>query len=256
MAGIGPLACAVFWLVVGLVVLTGGAGRTRRWLDRHPVVASAALEPGAPLPKVARVYGRTAPGRGGPVVAPLSGVAGVWFRTEILVSWGDASDARTVWEQSAGDPFEVRDGSGSVAVSARMLESSSAFAGLPSPLRVPVDETTGDWRRPRPRLQQLIDQGAIAASKLKYARTVMVWEQVLELDVPIQLIGRPELADSRVLLAPPRSGRCLATSAGPELTRQAVVEDHPVLRRCAAWAILIGLVLLPVCFAIASAIGA
>jgi hypothetical protein len=161
------LAAGLALLVLGpvLLALAVSSGRQRRWVSRHAVVPCAALRPGSRLPRRLAVYGATVAGPGGPVVAPLSGVEAVWFRTMACstVTVGDPglTTTRILWEQSGGEPFGVADGTGTVAVSAKTLQWSTYIrhmsgkarsrhsVGLngPSPVRTLVDEDITSHRR-------------------------------------------------------------------------------------------------------------
>lgn len=255
-----------------LVALAVSDGRQRRWVNRHAVSPCAALRPGARLPERFAVYGETVPGRDGLVVAPLSGVEAVWFRTRVcsIHTVGDPGLTRTavLWEQSGGEPFGVADGTGTAAVSAELLQASTynndlsmwartrlpvASAG-PAPVRTVVDEDTTSHRRRGPWLQQVIDRGLVRADAAKHVDRVKVIEQIVPSGIPLHVIGKPVILDGGVAaLTLPRTGRYLVLSREPAETERILAGDRTYGMGCAVWAMLAGAASLAVCIAVAFA---
>ena len=261
-------------LVLGpvLVALAVSSGRERRWVSRHAVSPCAALRPGARLPKRFAVYGETVPGRDGLVVAPLSGVEAVWFRT-IVCSTNTVGDpglttTAILWEQSGGEPFGVADGTGTAAVSAEILQASTYNSHLsmwartrrpvgspgPVPVQTVVNEDTTSHRRHGPWLQQFIDRGLVRADAAKHVDQVKVIEQIMPSGVPLHVIGKPAILDGGVVaLTLPRTGRYLVLSREPAETERILAGDRAYGMGCALWATLVGAASLAVCFAISFA---
>jgi hypothetical protein len=260
-------------LVLGgvlVVALAVSNGRERRWVSRHAVSACAALRPERSLPAWFAVHGETVPGREGPVVAPLSGVEAVWFRTTVcsIDTVGDPGLTRTaaLWEQSGGDPFGVADPTGTVAVSAKILQASTYNAHLsmwartrqpvasagPAPVRTVVDEDTTSHRRPGPWLQQFIDRGLVPADAARHADRVKVIEQLVPPGIPLHVIGKPVILDGGIAaLTLPTTGRYLVLSREPAETERLLAGDQAYGTGCAVWAVLVGATSLAVCLAIA-----
>jgi hypothetical protein len=261
-------------LVMGpvLLALAASDGRERRWVGRHAVSPCSALRPGARLPERFAVYGETVPGRDGLVVAPLSGVEAVWFRTMVcsINTVGDPGLTTTtvLWEQSWGDPFGVADDTGTAAVSAQILQASTYNSHLsmwartrspvassgPVPVRTVVDEDTTSHRRHGPWLQQLIDRGQVRADAARHVDRVKVIEQIVPPGIPLHVIGQPALLDGGVVgLTLPRTGRYLVQSREPAKTERELAGDRRYGMGCAVWATLVGAACLAICFAIALA---
>ena len=215
------------------------------------------------------MYGATVPGPEGLVVAPLSGVEAVWFRTMacLTVSSGDPSltTTRILWQQSGGEPFGVADGTGTVAVSSKMLQWSTYMrhmsgkarsrdsVGLngPSPVRTLVDEDTTNHRQPGPWLQRLMDHGLVRADSVKDVDQVTVIEEIVPPGIPLHVIGKPAIHDGRVVaLTLPMTGRYLILSREPAETEAVLRADHRSGMGCALQAILVGAAFLAVSLAI------
>ncbi|MGC4891527.1 hypothetical protein [Micromonospora sp. DT227] len=157
---LGFVGYAMVVLAPVLLALAVSEGRQHRWVRRHPVSPCAALRPDARLPRRFAVYGETAPGPAGLVVAPLSGVEAVWFRTTVYTvdSAGDPplTSTNVLWEQSAGDLFGVADSTGTAVVSARLLQAAIddprlsvwAQTRLPVAHAGPTPVRTSSARRP------------------------------------------------------------------------------------------------------------
>ena len=245
-------------LVPVLLLLAVSNGRERRWVARTGVSPGAALRPGAALPRRFGIYGRTAPGRDGLVVAPLSGAEGVWFRTMVyrIDSYGENTTRLAVLAiESRGDPFAVADDSGTTPISADLLQgrifsghlsvwaqTRNAVAGSgPSPVERPIDETTSGWCTPGPWLRQVIDRGLIAERSIKGANRVGVVEEFVPAGVPLHVVAEPApLPDGTVGLTLPRRGRYLVVSRPPAKTEQVLRGDSRFGLGCAVWAALAG----------------
>ncbi|RKN50727.1 hypothetical protein [Micromonospora endolithica] len=261
----GFFGFAMLVLAPVLLALAVSDGRQRRWVRRHAVSPCAALRPGTGLPRRFAVYGETVPGPDGPVVAPLSGVEAVWFQTIVYSddSVGDPGLTRTVilHEQSAGDPFGVADGTGTVAVTADILQASRADprpsvwartrlpvadAG-PTPVRTVVNEETTSHRRNGRWLQQLIDRGAVRPDAARRVDRVRVVEQVVPPGVPLHVIGQPVILDGGIAaLTLPRTGRYLVLSREPSATERELAGGRTYGTGCAIWAAVAG----AACFAV------
>ncbi|MFG1675399.1 hypothetical protein [Micromonospora sp. NPDC049282] len=270
----GFLGFAMLVLAPVLLALAVSGGRQHRWVRRHAVSPCAALRPGAGMPRRFAVYGETAPGPDGPVVAPLSGVEAVWIRTTVysVDTVGDPGLTRTavLWEQSAGDPFGVADRTGTAVVSADILQASTvdprlsvwartrlpvAHAG-PTPVRTVVDEETTSHRRNGRWLQQFVDRGEVPADAARRVDAVRVVEQVVRPGVPLHVIGEPAVLDGGVVaLTLPRTGRYLAVSREPAATERELAADRRYGTGCALWAALAGVACLAVVRAVSLALG-
>ncbi|HEU5109017.1 MAG TPA: hypothetical protein VFT95_10735, partial [Micromonosporaceae bacterium] len=268
LATTGFFGCALLVLGPVLVLLALKNGRDRRWVSRLAVSPCAALRPGATPPERFSVFGRTDPGPGGPVVATLSGVEAVWFRSMAcsFTTVGKNTRVSVLWEESGGDPFAVADGTGRVAVSARLLLGSTFSTHLSvrertrqpvassgkGPTRRTVDETTGSGHRRGPWLRRVIDRGLVREDQVRHADRVTVVEEIVPSGVPLHVIGKPDvLAGGVVGLALPRVGRYLAVSQAPGATEKELAEDRAYGMGCAVWATLVGAALLAVCAAVA-----
>jgi hypothetical protein len=261
-------------LVMGpvLLALAVSNGSERRWVSRHAVSPCAALRPGARLSKRFAVYGETVPGPDGLVVAPLSGVEAVWFRTMVcsIDTVGDPGLTSTaiLWEHSSGEFFGVADGTGTAAVSARILQRSLFNGHLsmwartrrpvestgPTPVRTVVDQDTRSHRRRGPLLQQFIDRGLVRADAAKHVDQVKVIEQIVPSGIPLHVIGEPAVLDGGIAaLTLPRTGRYLVLSREPTETERILADDSTYGMGCAVWATLVGAACLAICFAIAFA---
>ncbi|MFI6133754.1 hypothetical protein [Micromonospora sp. NPDC051141] len=269
---LGVLGYAMLVLAPVLLALAVSEGRQHRWVRRHPVSPCAALRPGTRLPGRMAVYGETAPGPAGLVVAPLSGVEAVWFHTMVYTvdSSGDPplTSTEVLWEQSAGDPFGVADGTGTAAVSARLLQAATndprlsawartrlpvAHAG-PTPVRTVVGEETTSPRRHGRWLQDLIDRGLVPADAARRVERVWVVEQVVPPGLPLHVIGRPLILDSGVAaLTLPRTGRYLAVSREPAETERKLLDDRRYGMGCALWAAVVAVVSLAIVWAVSYA---
>ncbi|MBY8870581.1 hypothetical protein K7640_01840 [Micromonospora sp. PLK6-60] len=252
-----------------LLALAVSNGRQHRWVRRHAVTPCAALRPGARLPQRLAVYGQTVPGRDGLVTAPLSGAEAVWFRTTVCAidDVGDPGLTRTavLWEQSAGDPFGVADNTGTVAVSAEILQASTynprlsvlaqtrlpvAHAG-PTPVRTVVDEETTSHRRNGRWLQQVVDRGLVPADAARRVERVRVMEQIVPAGVALHVIGKPAVLDSGVAaLTLPSTGRYLVQSREPTETERELAGDRTYGMGCALWTGLVGVAALAAIWAI------
>ncbi|WFE35250.1 hypothetical protein [Micromonospora sp. WMMD975] len=266
---LGFLGFAMIVLAPVLLALAVSDGRQHRWVRRHPVSPCAALRPGRRLPSRLAVYGRTVPGRDGLIVAPLSGVEAVWFRTLVYstVTSGDPGLTQTsvLWEQSAGDPFGVADDTGTAAVSAGLLQAAShdprlslwastrlpvAHAG-PVPVRTVVDEETTSHRHHGRWLQQFIDRGLVPADAARRVDRVRVIEQVVHPGEPLHVIGRPAILDGGVAaFTLPRTGRYLLLSREPAETESTLAGDRTYGMGCALWAALVGVAALAAVWAV------
>ncbi len=270
---LGIVGYAMLVLAPVLLALAVSEGRQHRWIRRHPVSPCAALRPGTRLPRRMAVYGETAPGPAGLVVAPLTGVEAVWFRTMVYTvdSSGDPplTSTEVLWEQSAGDPFGVADGTGTAAVSARLLQAAvddprlSAWAQTrlpvahdgPTPVRTLVGEKTTSPRRHGRWLQDLIDRGLVPADAARRVERVWVVEQVVPPGLPLHVIGRPVILDSGVAaLTLPRTGRYLAVSREPTETERKLLGDRKYGMGCALWAAVVGAASLAVVWAVSFAV--
>lgn len=268
LATTGFFGCALVVLGAVLLLLAVKNGRDRRWVSRHAVSPCAALRHAAPMSERLAVYGRTVPGRDGLVVAPLSGTAAVWFRTMVcsFIMIDENTRTTVLWEQSGGDPFGVADGTGTVAVSARILQASTFSQHLsmwartrnpvgspgPVPSRAVVDETTRNLRQPGPWLRQVIERGLVHEDHVRHADRVTVIEEIVPSGVPLHVIGKPEiLAGGVVGLTLPKVGRYLALSRAPAETEKALAGDRQYGMGCAVWATLVGVVCLAIFAAIA-----
>jgi hypothetical protein len=267
-AGLGSLIMAPV-----LLALAVSNGRERRWIGRHPVSPCAAMRPRTDLPERYAVYGETVPGRDGPVVAPLSGEAAVWYRTTVhsAVSVGDPGLTRTavLWDETGGDPFGVADGTGTAAVSATILQASTYQGDLslrartrhpvgwagPAPVRTVVDEETTSHRRPGPWLQQFIDRGLVPPDAARGVDRVTVTEQIVPRGVLLHVIGKPAILDSGALaLTLPRTGRYLVSVREPAETERILAGDRTYGTGCAVWAALVGAASFAVFFTVALAV--
>jgi hypothetical protein len=246
-----------------LVLLALKDGRDRRWVRRHPVTPGAGVRTGAG--RVA-VFGRTAPGRAGPVVAPLSGAEGVWYRSVIATvesSGENHTVVRVLWEETGGEPFGLADATGMVAVSGQILQASTFSRDLsvwaqtripvgsphPSPVRAAVAETS---RGQGPWLRKAIERGLVRESAVRGADEVVVSEDVVPAGVPLHVIGKPAvLASGETGLTLPPAGRYLARSKKPEETATELGNDSRYGLGCAIWAVLIGAGLVAICLAVA-----
>jgi hypothetical protein len=271
LATTGFFGCALVVLGAVLALLTVKNGRDRRWVSRHGVSPCAALQTAAALPERYSVYGRTVPGRGGLVVAPLAGAEAVWFRTMVcsFVVMDENTYPTVLWEESGGDPFGVADSTGAVAVSARILQGVTFSSHLsvwaqtrhpvgspgPVPTRTVVEETTRNQRQRGPWLQHVIDRGLVREDRVTHADRVTVIEEIVPPWVPLHVIGKPEILAGGVAgLTLPKVGRYLALSRAPAETERVLAGDRTYGAGCAVWATLIGAILLAVFVAIAVAI--
>ncbi|MEH1127855.1 hypothetical protein [Micromonospora sp. CPCC 206061] len=271
LATTGFFGCALVVLGAIMVLLAVKNGRDRWWIRRHAVSPCAALRPVGKLPERYSVYGRTVPGRGGLVVAALSGAEAVWFRTMVCSFVMVDRNTRTtvLWEQSGGDPFGVADGTGAVAVAAPILQGATFSSHLPVwartrnpvgspgpvPTRTVVDETTRNQRQPGPWLRQLIERGLIPQDRVMHADRVTVIEEIVPPGIPLHVIGKPEiLAGGVVGLTLPKVGRYLALSRTPAETERILAGDRTYGMGCAVWATLVGVVCLAVFAAVAISI--
>jgi hypothetical protein len=267
----GFFGCALAVLAPVLVLLAVKNGRDRRWVSRHAVSPCSALRPGVALPHRFSVFGHTVPGRGGPVVAPLSGAEAVWFRTIVCAAvMIDENTHKTVlFEESGGDPFGVADGTGAVAVSAGILQGSTFSQHLsvwaqtrhpvgspgPVPVRVMVDETSSSPRRPEPWLRHFLDRGLVHADRISHADRVMVIEEIVPAGVPLHVIGKPRTLESgEVALTLPKAGPYLVLGREPAETERLLAGDRTYGMGCAVWALLAGAALLAAFAALAVAV--
>ncbi|MBE8516736.1 hypothetical protein ILP97_04245 [Amycolatopsis sp. H6(2020)] len=225
-------APAVVLLVLGAMLtfvmplwalLTWGARRERRRIARLPVSRCAGVT--GPGPRLCAVEGRTEPGTGGTLIAPLSGERCVWFFSQVVENTGSDGDAtRLVWEAGGAMAFGVRDGTGSVLVDGRLVhpDHPSSRVGHRPPLRCVVGEdvrSAGDSAH----LQALLARGVVSGKPFErgWLSSSLGWsvrEYVLPAGELLHVQGRPVVRDGRPLLGDARrkhlvSGRTRAQLA-------------------------------------------
>lgn len=142
LAGIVAFLGLLFLVVAGVFELEAwGAWRRHRLVSRTPLQPITQWRAGA---RRQAVEGLLAPGPGGPLIAPFSGEACVWYHAELLatVDPGDQGGQTThvVWQITSALPA-LRDGTGALLVDSSLLrdEQVSDLAVEDSRMREPWD---------------------------------------------------------------------------------------------------------------------
>jgi hypothetical protein len=193
--------------IAAAVLLTAARSRRHRQLIRQDPTPIDRMTPGAPL---AFVAGRAAAGPGGPLTAPLSGAACVWFEVTVEKAVRvrfNRTVWRPAWRGGPGCPFALTDSTGAVLVSDELPRHSIVDTPAAELREQTFDKHTGA-RSPAgdpwiTALIHLLDAGgqrALADHLRRGGGGVRCVEQVLRNGTRLGVVGRPRDTGAGVVL--------------------------------------------------------